>query len=301
MTIGTTRRSLLRGAALAAATTMLGARGRAAAGLAAAGVIVRQPDGTRLRVDPHTGDVRPAFDHDVMESWDHPVASCSDGQDVPIGVEGAARYRQHWTVGDANLLLAGRDPGAQWWYWRTGRQTRVVDMPVGIEPAFASRSCARWFHGAQVHSAHLGSGTLRLLAFDLQSGETVLDRAFDRRLELAATAVSPPDGAVVAHVQGGNTQIDLWIADLRSRGRKRAFSLPIDPAPVAPSAIDLRVMTDGHRSVAVAGVTWSRPDHPEPFVTIVSMSDGEPVVTSVPGVIEEKADPDYSSRRHHHL
>ncbi|HEV2127431.1 MAG TPA: hypothetical protein VGR22_02300, partial [Thermomicrobiales bacterium] len=246
-------------------------------------VVVWQPDGTAVAVDPHTGQPVPLPVSTSNTSIEAPGA-CPEHDDSVVLVAGAVRYRQHWPKADAHLLLAGEGEGAGWWYWRRGLAMHMLDLPVDLETAFPSNSCARWFHGALVHADHLGSGTLRLLAVDLATGEMMLDREFDRRLELAATDVSP-DGAAVAHLQGGNTRLDLWLADLRGQGRDVELGIPIGPAPVAPAAIDLRVVTDGDRTVAIAGVSWSQPDHPAPFVLLVSVGNGEPVITTVPGEI----------------
>lgn len=274
------RRSLLQRTIAVAFGLRLGSR-TVTASEAHLVVLVRQPERSLVAIDAHTGaqvDV-PAG---MLPASPAAVAVCPDhAQSIGI-VAGAARYRQHWPETDAHLLQAGNGEDARWWYWRPGYATRMLDLPPELEPAFPTDTCARWFHGARLDAAHLGSGSLRLVAVDLASGETVLDRAYDRRLELAATAVSP-DGASVAHLQGGNTPLDLWLSDLRGEGRSAAVEIPIEPTPVAPAAIELHVRADGDRAVAVAGVAWTRPEHPEPLVAIASLGDGNPVVTTVLG------------------
>jgi hypothetical protein len=156
---------------------------------------------------------------------------------------------------------------------------------VGLEPALPSGTVAPWFHGATVDAAHLGTGSLRLIAVDIETGKVALDRSFDRRLELAATAVSD-EGAVVAHVQGGNTHIDIWAADL-AHATEVSTSVPIHPAaPVAPGALDLEVRMDAFNAVVAAGLRWEWPGHPAPRVIVVGMmADGGSRVTEVPGAL----------------
>ena len=129
---------------------------------------------------------------------------------------------------------------------------------------------------------HLGAGSLRLLAVDIRNGEIVLDEAFDRRLELAATAVSG-EGSVVAHIQGGNTRIGLWITNLPWQATVE-MTIPVVPeAPVAPSEIGLEAV-GGDSPVVAAGVAWSAPEHPGPFVIIVALGRGaDPVVNTIQG------------------
>jgi hypothetical protein len=69
------------------------------------------------------------------------------------------------------------------------------------------------------------------------------------------------------------------------------LDLPIAPAPVAQSAIDLRVATDGDRAVLAAEVSWSAPDHPGPLVVTLSIGSGEPIVTMLPGTLETLSTP----------
>ena len=107
---------------------------------------------------------------------------------------------------------------------------------------------------------------MRLLAVDLETGGIVLDQVLDRRLELAATRVSP-EGAIVAHVQSATTGVTLWAADLRGGG-VRAVVARVDEAPgmAAASAIDLDAATDGDAALVAAGIARDWPGAPEATV-----------------------------------
>jgi hypothetical protein len=280
------RRQLLRGALGASLLAMAGA-GREGAGAGGVLVVVREQGDDRVGIDPHTGARVDAVPGGAMPEAERPCAHIARSAVI---VAGAARYRRHWPDGDAHLVLAGDRDGGTWWYWRPDTAPVMLDLPPGLEPAHPSDACGRWYHGATVSADHLGSGTLRLLAVDLASGEVALDRSLERRLELSATAVSD-DGAAVAHLQGGNTQLALWLADVRGDVSEVELAIPIDPAPVAPSAIDLRVVTDGDCVVLAAEASWSGPGHPGPLVVVLSAGAGEPVVTTLPGELEALSTP----------
>ncbi len=240
-------------------------------------VLVRQADGV-VAVNPHTGAVVTA---DLRLATPSARAIPALSSTPSLLTDTDSRYWMVSPDGDAGVWQRVGD-GA-WWWLRDGQHPCRLDLPADLEPALPSGAVARWFHGATVDAAHLGTGTLRLIAVDIETGEIVLDRSFDRRLELAATAVSD-DGDVVAHVQGGNTMIDIWAVDL-TRDREMETSVPIQPAaPVAPGAIDLEVARDTSGAVVAAGLRWEWPGHPDPRVLVVGeTAAGDSRVTEVPG------------------
>ena len=263
----------------------------ASAGSPALVVLVRQPDGV-VAFDPQTGETRPAgaplgcLPESTPKGQRRSAASTPSPPAVPVA--GDVQYWMGTPSGDAFIVQVAGSASATWWYWQPDDEPRSLSLPLpdDVEPALASGTAARWFHGATVDAHHLGSGALRLLAVDLADGMVVLDDVMDRRLELAATKVGD-DGAVVAHVQGGNTQVDIWAADLRYGSAPVEVNVPIEPAAaVAPSAIELRVAVNGDRMVVAAGPSWAWPDHPNPFVIIVSSDSGAaPVVSTVQGAV----------------
>lgn len=243
-------------------------------------VIVRQGDAV-VAVDPVSGKATPAAESAT------PAPRTTSASVVPLEppaalqTDGEIDYWMRSEDGRAFVYRLVTDSGSSWW-WLGEVRSQLPVLPQNLEPGFPSGSTARWFHGASVEAEHLGAGSLRLLAVDVSHGTVVLDEVFDRRLELAATTISD-GGSLVAHLQGGNTRIDLWLADLRRRVRTE-ITVPIDPAaPVAPSEIDLEV-AGGDNAVVAAGLAWSVPDHPQPFVVIVSTgASTDPIVTTIPG------------------
>ena len=280
------RRLLQRGLAALAAGALVRTAARIPAGAASPGqvVLVRQSDGV-VAVDPRSGETSPVDvpPHRLPGATPAGAPRIAASPSVPDGFPNGGEVSYWMTTPDGGAYIARRSGGA-WWYWRVGEEPRPLPLPDELEPAWPSGSDGRWFHGAAITVEQLGSGTLRLMAVDLADGAIVLDHELDRRLELAATAVSE-DGAVVAHVQAGNARVDIWLADLRREAARVEVSIPIDPpAPVAASAIDLRVAEVSDGAVIAVGLSWAWPDHPEPMVVIVSIDEGtEPMVTTTSG------------------
>ncbi len=249
---------------------------------AGARVIVRGSDGV-VAVDPRTGDTG---------AWDGPLpatpAAGRATQPVPPVIatpvtEGSVGYWMATPGEDGFIFRLDTGASATWWWRRPGGRAMALDLPADLEPAFPSGTSARWFHGATVDSSHLGSGTLRLLAVDIESGERVLDHELDRRLELAATKVSD-DGAVVAHVQSSTTGVAVWAADLRDGARQIDAVVEGEAGLAAASAIDLAVAADGDAALVAAGLAWSWRGAPEPAVTILWSAAPDVVsVHTVPG------------------
>jgi hypothetical protein len=256
------RRQLIAGIGAAGGALAVPIRGGAQE--RGARVIVRNERGT-LAVDPRTGD---------LESWDDPLPATPDpsGETTPVPdvvatpvTEGAVGY---WmTDPDATAFVFRVDTGASsaWWWRRGGDRPVALDLPGDLEPAFPSGASARWFHGATIDATHLGSGTLRLLAIDVATGEMVLNHALDRRLELAATRVSA-DGAVVAHVQPATTGVAFWAADLRGGTRLFEAGVEEEPGPAAASAIELDAIADEEGILVATGVIRDWPGAPGPTV-----------------------------------
>jgi len=243
-------------------------------------VVVRQGDAL-VTVDPATGRVIPC-------GRDMAVGSPETGLATPAALPAALTRSvpgeiDYWMATPGQTACIGRvvmengDPG--WWRW-DGAWHRI-ELPPDLEPGLPSGTVAWWFHGALIEADHLGSGSLRLLAVEIATGTIVLDDTRDRRLELASTAIGD-GGATVAHLQGGNTQVELWMADLRRR-ETAVITVPLDPpAPVAPSEIEL----DVSGTVVAAGLAWSSWDHHAPTVLIAEWSADDPVVRVVPGRLE---------------
>jgi hypothetical protein len=280
------RRQVIRqvgGAALASAASGLAlSRGAVARGRGAL-VIVRTDLGLRA-VDPRTGDV---------DAWDGPPpavpapdlatpAPIPAAVDTPV-TEGRVGYWMASPNGGAFVFRVDTGASSEWCWRRDGARSVPLGLPDDLEPAFLSGTSARWFHGATVDAAHLGSGTLRLLAVDIETGEIVLDHDQDRRLELAATRVSD-DGAIVAHVQGGNTGVAFWAADLRGGTRLSKAEVNEAPGVAAASAIDLAVAPDGDAALIAAGLRWDAPGAPTPTVYIMRAEPSDATtMLSLPG------------------
>lgn len=275
---------------LAAALTLAGVSARRvvrAAGHSGGPVVVVRQSGRLVAVDPGTGD-----------SWSvggiaNPVTATStaggdaraagDAAIDRLDVDGEVDYWMS-SPGHHALLYRARVDGAATWWWRNEHSSMSLpELPPHLEPQFPAGGSGRWFHGARISAEHLGAGELRLIAVDLEDGSIVLDQIHDRRLELAATAVSD-EGAIVAHAQAGNTQVELWATDLRFRDASIDLAVGIDAAPVAASAIDLHVAGDGDEAVIAAGLAWHWPEHPNPMV-VIAMADRKhrPVATKVAG------------------
>ncbi len=186
-------------------------------------------------------------------------------------------------TGDAFVFRLDTGATSSWWWVRNGDQAMALDLPADLEPAFPGGTSARWFHGATVEASHLGAGTLRLLAIDLATGKTMLDHELNRRLELAATAVSH-DGAIVAHVQSATTGVAFWAADLRGEFREFDANMHEDPGVAAASSIDLATTADGSGVLVAAGLAWDWPRAPGPIVYVIHAWRPDVVdVVSVPG------------------
>lgn len=246
-------------------------------------VVVRQAAGM-VAVDPHFGLVTPIPGGATPVADSLNAAPTSD--DLPDALQGIVGdgeidYWMQSPDGSTFIFRRSMTRTASWW-WLSDAPKALNDLPADLEVGLPSSSSGRWFHGAVVHPDHLGSGSLRLLAVDMATGDVVLDEMFDRRLELAAIAIGD-NGSLVSHVQGGNTHVDVWVADLLDQGTMEA-TIPIEPrAPAAPSAIELAVARDDNAVVAV-GLSWSAAGHPEPIVVIVSWHTGrKPTITTVAG------------------
>lgn len=242
-------------------------------------VIVRQGDAL-LAVDPVSGKVAPCAECATPVTG---MAGTAVSTEPPAALRSDGEIDYWMQSDDGSAVIYRRSTGSASSWWWLGETSRMLsELPPTLEPGLPSGSTARWFHGASVVEEHIGTGSLRLLAVDIVTGEVALDEVFDRRLELAATTIGD-DGSVVAHLQGGNTRIQLWMADLLERGTMDV-AIPVEPAaPVAPSAIELAVARDD-RVVVAAGLSWSAVDHPEPFVVIVSGHiDTEPTIITVTG------------------
>lgn len=181
------------------------------------------------------------------------------------------------TVDGDNLLL-GRDEqgtGRQWWYWRRGEAAWLLpDLPVNLTMAGRSGRAGRWFHGAVLSQASLGAGNLRLMTVDLNSGGIVFDEVVDRRLELAATRISD-DGSVLAHVQAGNTGVEMLVASFGEETARETFRVDIEDVPVAAAEIVLDVAGNARNGIVAAGLQWGNPDHHAPIVLMSVVVDGE--------------------------
>ena len=225
-------------------------------------VLVGEPDGCLVMVAEN--DIIP-----VLEPLPATPIPATPSATVPATLDDAVTEGRvdYWlTDGAAFVFRLDTGAAASWWWLPDGGRSRRLPLLADLEPALPSGSEARWFHGATVDAEHLGSGTLRLLAVEVATGEVILDQQRDRRLELAATTVTP-DGAVVAHAQGLPGGVELWAADLRSATIHESGSF--DPAvTVAPSGIHLLAATTGDRISVAAGLTWSRPEDPAPQVAI---------------------------------
>lgn len=230
-------------------------------------------------------------DHEILlVTVDGDIVNVADEAVIVAPEQCGAGELDFWQASPDGTALIMRSTneggaGAAWSFWEVGNEPVVYsELPVDLETVAMSGSASRWFHGASIDAEHLGAGEFRLMAMDVTSGVVALDQVLDRRLELAATTISH-DGAVVAHVQAGNTQVDVWAADLRHGRAPVESSVEIDPAPVAASAIDLRVATDDDGMVIASGLDWSATDHPEPMVIALSANayGDTPVVTTCTG------------------
>lgn len=260
------RRALLKGPAITALGIILGV-GRAAVEDVLV-VLVRQPDGQLVMVtENNVLPVRepPATPAATPTALATPVALPA-ALDAVV-TEGTVGYCMGSPDSSAYVFRLDTGAASTWWWLGDGGRPARLPLPDDLEPAFPSGSVASSFHGAMIDEAHLGAGTLRLMAVDIAAGEIVLDQELDRRLELAATAVTP-GGEVVAHAQGVAGGVEFWVADLRDATVYEA-GVHEDDAPVAASAIDLLMATEGEGMVVAAGLAWSSPEHPEPQVVVM--------------------------------
>ena len=248
-------------------------------------VIVRQAGGI-VAVDARSGNVTPLDERfDITSATDPGIRTPEPAHEFPSehGLDGSVDYWISSIDGSAHLFRLETDVELSWWWQKAGEVPVPVALSSDLETAFPTGHAGQWFHGASVDAAHLGTGTLCLMAVETATGTLVLDWELDRRLELAATSVSD-GGAVVGHVQGGNTQVEMRVVDLRSGPESVAVKVDVQPARAAASAIDLRVTEDGESALAVAGLSWSAPGDPESMVIIVSSdSIADPAVTEIPG------------------
>jgi hypothetical protein len=274
------RRSLLRRAGVLALLVRGGPTARAES--AAAAVLVRQPGGEIVAVT--ASGVEPFREPLPATPESMPQVTATPPESLVATVAGGAiGYWMTSPDGAAVIFRVDSGVSSTWWWRRGDARAMSLELPGDLQPAFPSGASARWFHGAMLDAAHLGSGTLRLLALDLATGELVLDAVLDRRLELAATAVSD-DGAAVAHVQGTTAGAAFWAADLR--GRTRVFDAKVvgEPGTAAASSIDLAVSTDGDAMLVAAGLAWDWPGAPGPAVSIMRAASPDALeLSSLPG------------------
>lgn len=244
-----------------AASASDGAFSRLASAREGGALVIVRSDGRFVAVDPRTGDI--ARWNGALPASPVPIAEASPIPGIvamPV-TEGAVGYWMASADGDAFIFRVDTGASSAWWWRRDGERPVALGLPGDLEPAFPSGASARWFHGATVDAAHLGSGTLRLLAIDFETGETVLDHELDRRLELAATKVSP-DGAIVAHVQSATAGIAFWAADLRGGARLVEAGIAEEPGMAAASAIEMDVAAGGEAVVVAAGLVHDWPGAP---------------------------------------
>lgn len=241
-------------------------------------VVMRDERGL-LAINPRTGEVERW--RGPLPATPTPVAQATPAVVATPVTEGAVGYWMTSPGSDAFVYRIDTGASSSWWWRRDTGKAVPLDLPGDLEPAFPSGTSARWFHGATVDAAHLGAGALRLLAVDIESGEIVLDRELDRRLELAATAVSD-DGAVVAHIQSSTTGVAFWAADLRGGTRLIDAGVVEEPGIAAASSIELDVAADGDAVVVAAGLIWDAPGAPAPTVYIMCVP-GAAGIVSLPG------------------
>lgn len=240
-------------------------------------VVVRSEAGL-FAIDPRSGDVAPWHGQLLAAPAAATVASPVPEPVATPVTEGAVGYWMAAPSGGAWVFRIDTGASSRWWWVREGRRAAPLALPGNLEPALPSGTVARWFHGATVDERHLGAGTLRLLAVDLETGRTVLDQALDRRLELAATAVSD-DGAIVGHAQGATTGVALWAADLRGGTRLIEAAVTHEPGKAAASAIDLDVAEDGDAVLMAAGLVRDWPGAPDPTVSILRAPGAVGIIT----------------------
>lgn len=247
------RRALLRLTGLATVAPVIGRPGLAARADGEQAVVVRLPD-SRVMALTRDGLLPARWQAIAPEAT--PVARPVPEELTAITSEGAVGYWLGSPDGRAAVLRIDSGETSRWWWRGPDTRARQLDLPPDLEPARPSGSTAAWFHGATVDAAHLGAGTLRLLAVELARGAVVLDETRDRRLELAATAVSL-SGAIVGHVQAANTGVSLWAADLRHEGRVYPLTVTEAPTPASASAVRAVVAEDGERALLAAELVRS--------------------------------------------
>lgn len=270
------RRALLQRAALVALGMALGPDG-VAAGDDDLAVLVRQPDGRLVIV---TGNELLPVREPLATPAPSPTATSSPvalpaALDAAV-TEGTVGYWMGAPDGSAHIFRLDTGVASTWWWLGNGGRPARLPLQDGLEPAFPSGAGARWFHGAMIDEAHLGAGTLRLMAVEIATGEIVLDHELDRRLELAATAVTP-GGEVVAHAQGVTGGVEFWVADLRP-DRIYASGMAESRLTVAPSAIALHVAVERDGVIVAAELAWSPPERPHPLVVVERYIDPNTVV-----------------------
>lgn len=247
------RRAVLRVAGLAAVAPVLARSGRVARAGGEQAVVVRLEDGRVMALT--RGDRVPARWQEAAPEA-APTARPVPDELAAIASEGRVGYWLGSPDGQAAVLRIDSGETSRWWWRGPDTRARQLDLPPDLEPARPSGMAAGWFHGAVVDAAHLGAGTLRLLAVEMASGAIVLDAAHDRRLELAATTVSP-SGAIVGHAQAANTGVSMWAADLRHEGRAYELTVTEAPASASASAVRALVAEDEERALLVAELVRS--------------------------------------------
>jgi hypothetical protein len=131
--------------------------------------------------------------------------------------------------------------------------TRLIGQPPGPP---------RW---SVVRTAD-GAGT-HVVVTDVVTGAVVLDERFGRRIELAASAVSP-DGRFIVYVQGNNLATEVTILDA-VQASVRLVRIAHD-ADLAPFAIGIVFNPAG----ACAALSMERIGGPGPETWLVDLDDG---------------------------
>jgi hypothetical protein len=159
------------------------------------------------------------------------------------------------------------------------RDGRTAPVPgVVVMAAETVRSFTELFHPARwdVLRTYDEAG-LRLRIVDRAQDRVVFDTTFPRRIEIAATAVSP-SGRFVVHVQANNVASELTLFDAGNASR-RDLRIPHD-APLAAYAISLTFSPDG----ACLAVSMAREGQP-PESWLIDLRQLELTVTPIADVL----------------
>jgi len=125
------------------------------------------------------------------------------------------------------------------------RTLAVRDVPLNPDVARIVERDRKWLGGVVPARWHVARSSndreQRVAVYDRQSGETVFDVAFARRIELS-TAVVSSSGRFTVHVQANNIASEVTILDAQS-GTTRSLDIPHD-AHLAAYAIDVAFSPD---------------------------------------------------------